>query len=136
LIGVMADGSFVTTGVSRHASTVNPLLGLASGSAFFVVEDNMTESEVRGFQRTVLFLAHPELWPLWPFLPVVRRGSGGEELGVVYDARRASELTGYSATVFLRNMFTLPDQLSEFLTLPKEVFDTAEELAEAGWRVD
>jgi hypothetical protein len=33
-------------------------------------------------------------------------------------------------------MFTLPGHFQEFMQLPKEVFDTAEELAEAGWRVD
>lgn len=96
----------------------------------------MPESEVQDVKRTVLFLANPTLWPLWPFLPVVRRTSGDEELGVVYDAREAVALTGYSATVFLTNMFTLPRNFQEFLKLPKETFDCAEELAEAGWRVD
>ena len=96
----------------------------------------MTESEVSGFQRTVLFLANPDLWPHWPFIPVVRRCSGEEELGVVYDAREAVDLTGYSATVWITNLFTLPTEFSEFLQLPKEVYDCAEELAGAGWRVD
>ena len=96
----------------------------------------MPESEVRRFERTMLFLTNPDLWPLWPFIPVVRRCSGEEELGVVYDARQAVDLTGYSATVFITNMFTLPDKFKEFLKLPKEVFDSAEELTEAGWRVD
>jgi hypothetical protein len=100
------------------------------------MEDQMPESGVCGFQRTVLFLANPDLWPLWPFIPVVRRRSGDEELGVVYDARQAVDLTGYSATVFITNMFSLPAHFQEFMKLPKEVFDTAEELAEAGWRVD
>lgn len=84
--------------------------------------------------RTLLFLTTPALWPAWPFLPVVRR-RGGEELGVVFDARAAG-LTGYSATVVLTNLFLLPDDLAAFLALPKEVFDTAEELIAAGWRVD
>ena len=85
--------------------------------------------------RTLLFLTTPALWPAWPFLPVVRRRSGGEELGVVFDSRAAG-LTGYSATVVLTNLFTLPDDLAAFLALPKEMFDTAEELIEAGWVVD
>ena len=38
-------------------------------------------------------------WAHWPFLPVVRRTRGREELGVVFDAR-AAQLTGFSATVF------------------------------------
>jgi hypothetical protein len=67
---------------------------------------------------------------------VVRRTRGEEELGVVFDARGACELTGYSATVFLTNLFALPKTLNEFLNLPKETFDTAEELVDAGWCVD
>ena len=45
-------------------------------------------------------------------------------------------MTGYSATVFITNLFMLPPDLSAFLALPHETFDTAEELARAGWRVD
>jgi hypothetical protein len=30
----------------------------------------------------------------------------------------------------------MPKQLDEFLALPKEMFDTREELADAGWCVD
>ena len=86
--------------------------------------------------RAVLFLSTPTLWPLWPFLPVVRRARGREELGVVFDARHACGLTGYSATVFLTFLFDLPHTLGEFLALPREVFDTAEELAGAGWTID
>jgi hypothetical protein len=103
---------------------------------FFFLEDRMTESEVTGFQRTVMFLANPDLWPLWPFIPVVRRSSGEEEYGVVYDAREAVNLTGYSSTVFITNLFTLPEDFQQFMQLPKEVFDSAEELAATGWRVD
>ena len=86
-------------------------------------------------ERTVLFLSTPALWPHWPFLPVVRRVGGNEELGVVFDARSAG-LTGYSAAVFKTNLFRLPSNFDEFLALPKEVFDSAEELADAHWRVD
>jgi hypothetical protein len=85
--------------------------------------------------RTVLFLTTPALWALWPFLPVVRRTGGREELGVVFDARAAG-LTGYSSTVFECNLYLLPADLASFLALPHETFDTAQKLAEAGWRVD
>lgn len=88
-----------------------------------------------GRERTVLLVSTPALWPMWPFLPVVRRSRGREELGVVFDARAAG-LSGYSASVFLTNLFTLPAAFDEFLALPKDVFDCAEELAAAGWRVD
>jgi len=85
--------------------------------------------------RTVLFLGSPALWPAWPFLPVVRRNKGYEELGVVFDSRSAG-LTGLSTTVLFANLFDLPANLNEFLGLPRETFDTAEELASAGWVVD
>lgn len=88
-----------------------------------------------GRERALLLLGCPALWPCWPFLPVVRRAAGGEELGVVFDARSA-RLTGYSAAVFKTNLFLLPPDLGSFLALPREVFDSAEELVAAGWRVD
>jgi hypothetical protein len=86
-------------------------------------------------ERTVLFLSTPALWPHWPFLPVVRRTGGVEELGVVFDARAAGP-TGYSSTVWFCNLFDLPPTFGEFLALPHESFDGAEELAGAGWAVD
>ncbi len=96
----------------------------------------MANCSVRTLGRTVLFLTAPALWPHWPFLPVVRRRPGrAEELGVVFDARAAG-LTGYSATVFVTNLFLLPADLPAFLALPHETFDTAEELTAAGWLVD
>ena len=96
----------------------------------------MASSVAHARDRTVLFLSTPALWPAWPFLPVVRRTRGREELGVVFDARGACDLTGYSASVIFCNLFDLPASLGEFLGLPKETFDNAEELVEAGWRVD
>lgn len=86
-------------------------------------------------ERTLLFLTTPALWPAWPFLPVVRRTRGVEELGVVFDARAAG-LTGFSATVFHSNLFALPPTLDRFLALPRDTFDSAEELIASGWAVD
>lgn len=86
--------------------------------------------------RDLQYATNPHLWPCWPFLPVVRRSHCLEELGLMYDARGTSGVTGFSATVFLCNLFQLPATESEFLRMPREVFDTAEELLAAGWRVD
>ena len=71
----------------------------------------------------------------WPFLPVVRRTGGAEELGVVFDARAAG-LTGLSSTVYFCNIFLLPDSVEQFLALPHETFDSSDELALSGWSVD
>jgi hypothetical protein len=85
--------------------------------------------------RTLLFLTTPALWPEWPFLPLVRRSKGQEELGVILDSR-SLELMGLSSTVYFTNLFVMPTTLNEFLALPHETFDSAEELVAAGWYVD
>jgi hypothetical protein len=95
----------------------------------------MADGVTRTRNRTVFFLSTPALWPHWPFLPVVRRTRGREDLGVVFDARSAG-LTGFSATVFFANLLLLPANFEAFLALPHETFDSAEELADSGWRVD
>src|SRR5262245_41017269 len=60
-------------------------------------------------RRNLIILSDPRRWPVWPFLPLVRRRPGQEEeRGVLYDALRAKGLTGFSATVFLVNVFLLP----------------------------
>ena len=86
--------------------------------------------------RHRLVMAAPGAWPVWPFLPVVRRTDGEEELGVLFDAMGSLRLPGHSATVWFTNLFTLPQSLPDLLALPKEVFDTVEEMTAAGWRVD
>ena len=86
--------------------------------------------------RHLLFVTTPALWPAWPFLPVTRSAGGAVDLGLLFDARGVCGLTGYSAAVFLCNLFALPPTLGEFLRLPREVFDDGEELIRAGWRVD
>src|SRR5689334_21663211 len=87
--------------------------------------------------RDLLYFRSPVLWPTWPFIPVVRRREGAEdEMGVLYDCWSVGRRPGYSATVFLTNLFLMPKTEAEFLSLPKEVFDGAEEMAAAGWVVD
>jgi hypothetical protein len=46
------------------------------------------------------------------------------------------DLYGYGSTVFLVNLFDLPPTLAGFLALPRRAFDSAEEVFDAGWRVD
>ena len=92
--------------------------------------------ERRARLRQLLFLREPRLWPRWPVLPVVRRAAGTLECGLMFDARRAAGRYGYSATVFLTHVSALPCAVAAFLGLPREVYDTAEEVYAAGWRVD
>ena len=87
--------------------------------------------------RDLLFLATPCLWPQWPVLPLVRTlPDASLDLGVLIDLWRSAGIPGYSATVFQVNQFLVPESVVEILALPKEVFDSAEEILEAGWRVD
>jgi hypothetical protein len=92
--------------------------------------------ERRDRLRQLSFFREPRLWPRWPFLPVVRRADGVLQFGLMFDARGASGAYGYSATVFRTNLFVLPATAADLLALLKEVFDTAEEVHAAGWRVD
>ncbi len=87
--------------------------------------------------RDLHYFRTPHLWATWPFLPVVRHKPDGEtDCGVLYDCWTVAQRPGYSAVVFITNIFMLPRTEEGLLALPKEVFDTAEEMAAAGWRVD
>jgi hypothetical protein len=92
----------------------------------------------RATMRDLAFLSTPSLWSLHPFLPVIRRSAVGDcqQLGVVYDAVGVSGRYGYSATVFLTNIFTLPKTEAELFELPRIVYDTLDELVNDGWVID
>ena len=88
-------------------------------------------------QRNLLFFTTPDLWPIWPYLPLVRRRKGQEEeQGVLVDVMKVFRVTGHSSTVFLCNLYLMPAELDQMLKLPKEVYDTPDEIFAAGWRVD
>ena len=87
-------------------------------------------------QRSLLFLSCPRLWPTWPFLPVVRRSRGITELGVLVDLQSVTGRLGFRSTVFRSNLFLVPRTEAELLRLPREVYDTPEELIAAGWEID
>jgi hypothetical protein len=90
----------------------------------------------RADPHDLLLFTCPDLWPLRPFLPVIRHPvDRSPEFGVLYDAVHVSGTYGLSATVFLANVFLLPRTEAEFLTLPRRVYDSPEELAADGWIV-
>lgn len=90
----------------------------------------------------------PQDWHNWPVLPLTRPlGSQAEiELGVLVDLFHWQGIPGYSATVFLWNIYELPvgivnqqggeQEIAALLGLPKEVYDSTEEIVAAGWRPD
>ena len=83
-------------------------------------------------------MSTPSLWSVHPFLPVIRRSvvADCQQLGVLYDAVGVSGRYGYTATVWLTNLFLIPKTEAEFFERPKIVYDTFEELVEDGWVVD
>lgn len=87
--------------------------------------------------RDLLYLSTPVLWPVHPFLPIIRYKSDGEmDCGVLYDVREQAHLSEFQFTVFLTNLFQLPETESAFLNLPKEQFASLDQLIAAGWVVD
>jgi len=87
--------------------------------------------------RQLAYLSTPALWPVYPFLPVVRRPPGGEvECGLLVDVRGVFGVCGYSAAVFRVNLLARPATLRALLALPRLVYDSADEVYAAGWRVD
>ncbi len=87
--------------------------------------------------QDLLLFRSPGLWQLWPYLPVVRHlPDGRRQCGVLYDALRRSGRYGYSATVFLANIYALPATEEALFARPRFVYDSPEELAAAGWAVD
>ena len=67
------------------------------------------------------FMENPDKWPRWPQLPVVHRET----------KRSGFMLEGY-VEVFLGNIWEKPN----FDTMESEVFDSFDEVVEAGWEVD
>jgi hypothetical protein len=96
-----------------------------------------TEQPRKATARDLFYFTHPQHWSPWPFLPMVRRHADGElECGLLFDLLHLRGRAGFSSTVFLANIFEMPATEDEFLALPKETFDTPEEMAAAGWVVD
>ena len=87
--------------------------------------------------RNLLYLTTPSLWAHWPFLPLMRRTEGQEEeYGVLCDLMGMAQMPGFSASIFKSNLFCMPTNVNDILALDKEAHDTAEEVYDAGWRVD
>ena len=88
--------------------------------------------------RDLVLFRTPALWRFWPYLPVLRRHPSGDgtELGVLYDARRASGRYGFSATVFLTNLFLVPRTEEALFARPRRVYDTIDEMIDDGWTAD
>src|SRR6516225_5256099 len=80
-----------------------PLIARLSAVPFLFPENPMPplpDALRRERTRNLLFLSTPRLWPVWPFLPVIRRRPGcDDECGVLYDVFGLKGTPGYAATV-------------------------------------
>ena len=81
-------------------------------------------------------VALPQTWPSWPILAMVRETDDDFDVGFMYDLFHHVDIAGYSATVFVHNALDVPTHLGAILALPKEIYDTPEEIVTAGWRPD
>lgn len=107
------------------------------------------EHQVRQRQEDLELMQSPTRWPLWPLLPLVRRGKDifrdPGALGFLVDPAGLSEKTRESApapvrdklatTVFLGSISEL-----EVIRLSDQkrwqLFDSYEAILDAGWKVD
>jgi hypothetical protein len=92
----------------------------------------------RATARDLRYFGDPSLWPHYPCLPLIRQATDSteRELGVLYDAYGVSGKCGFRCTVFFVNVYALPATEAELFAGPRQVFDTFDELAAAGWAVD
>ena len=81
-------------------------------------------------------MAHPWRWPCRPLLPLVRRRpDGGLDLGVLVEGLTSQE-PRLGTTVFCTNLLCFPMSEEQWQSLPKEAFDSLDDVLAAGWRVD
>lgn len=97
-------------------------------------EDHQAEEKL----RNLTFMATPEAWPMYPFLPLVRRtgSTDGPDLGLLIAGEFRERLPSLATTVVLACVFTLPSSWEGFLSLPRESHGSVEDIYAAGWRVD
>ena len=76
-------------------------------------------------------IVRTDTWPCFPLLPMKRRGSNGEEpeIGCLFGYQPNSE---GQFVLYKSNMYDFdPNKVNE-----KEVFETLDQLLDAGWMVD
>jgi hypothetical protein len=77
--------------------------------------------------RIESYLTDSGNWPMWPFLPVEK----GKQGGILFAESVVEEGI---FRVYLCDVNSLPDKYSDFRDIENVVYDTAEELIQAGWK--
>jgi hypothetical protein len=84
-------------------------------------------------QVTREFLADPNKWPNWPYLPMKKYPKGGvgnSVLGIVVEG------VDLKSVVYETNLFSLPKTPEGWVALPKHEYITLQALMNDGWIVD
>lgn len=76
------------------------------------------------------FIAHPDRWPRWPYLPIKRHTSSGPECCLLV----ASEHPW--STVYDANLYAMPATQEKFKATAKYKYSSIAELQADGWIVD
>jgi hypothetical protein len=81
----------------------------------------------------VEFMKNPELWPIWPRLPLKkRRGNLGFELAIMIEGTVSGRGIGtVKPIVYFATMYEVLDS-----DTPRKQYDSFEAIVEDGWVVD
>ena len=80
------------------------------------------------------FIKHPDYWPAWPFLPIRRRKIG--DCGLENECALLIATSQPWHSVYLCNLFALPDNIAELNGMRGPSYDSVEALLADGWQVD
>lgn len=95
-------------------------------------QEKMTE----GIERDdVAFIVDQDLWPHWPLLPMKRMRNGKRELGVIISSR-PNTVYSHSQGMYALGPGPILPQLASAYGWVMDVYDSAEEIVQAGWIVD
>ena len=90
-------------------------------------------------EKHLEMMQHPELWPMWPVLPLINRSETDREgfvvPGCIADANESGRYE-----VVMCTMYQLPEGIityDEFYqSHPTKVYDSYEAMLDDGWMVD
>jgi hypothetical protein len=81
-------------------------------------------------EKDLNFMRNPDLWPAWPFLPLVKRQSEPSEMRCGYMLCTSTSGANKDPSVYIGYIFDANPHSDE-----KKTYDTFEKVAEE-WRVD
>jgi len=80
-------------------------------------------------ERDVSMIKDPNMWPRWPALPMKKLLGRQIKCGYIID-------DGKKPDIIIGSIFDIPRDPILLKALPREEYDSAEEVSADGWRVD